>query len=245
MGRHGASDGIIGKVSAAVCADVLGVSAVTFAKYINEGVIARQREYDLRVVCRAVLAHYRRIASGRAGEGGSDNVLASARARQAVATAEMVELRNAVAKSQYVPLAAVRIALEEHIVAAREVALSLPGKTAPNLVGRDGEEIYVILEAEIYEMLERLADGDTVADEAVEHQRNGKGVLKRDRRYRTGTAVADEDREGFVAHDDGHDLGGAFNDAGSVAGRNGRPPSSDRRDLPGVLRQRDGGATFP
>jgi hypothetical protein len=244
MPRRSASDGIISKVSAAVCADVLGVSQTTFAKYLNEGIITRQKEYDLRIVCRSVLAHYRRIASGRAGEGGSDNVLSSARARQAVATAEMVELRNAVAKSQYVPLAAVRVALEEHIAAAREVALSLPGKTAANLVGRDGEEIHAILEAEIYEMLDRLATGDVVAAEAAEHRSNG-GVLKRDRRYRVGADVDDEGREGFVAHDDGHVLGDAFIDERTVAGRDGRPPRDNRRDLPDVLRQRDGGSTFP
>jgi hypothetical protein len=233
----------IGNVSAGVICDLFGVSSVTFARWIDDGLFERAKAYDLKTICRALLKNYQRRASGR-GEEGEVRVLASARARQALAIAEREELRNAVAKSQYVPLAAVRVALEDHLVAAREVALSLPGKTSSNLVGRDAEEIHEILENEIYEMLDRLANGDVIADEAVEHQRNG-GVLKRDRRYRVGADVDDKGREGFVAHDNGHDLGNAFIDERTVAGRDGRPPRDNRRDVPDVLHQRDGGATFP
>src|SRR4051812_49192341 len=93
----------IGRVSAELIGDLFGASRTTFAKWINEGVIERQapaRGYDLRVVCRAVHAHHRRIASGRGAEGGDQ--LTVQRVRLARAKAEREERQNSIESGEVV-----------------------------------------------------------------------------------------------------------------------------------------------
>jgi phage terminase Nu1 subunit (DNA packaging protein) len=232
----------IGRVSAEVIGDLFGVSRVTFAKWCNEGVLARQSPshgYDLRVVCRALLKDYARRAAGR-GEEGEQRVLSSARARAADAQAEERRLRVDILKGRYVSVLAVRQVWANVAESIREVALSVPGKIAHALsfhTKEDQAAVEEIVYREICEMLERLADGNDVKgdvvedDEAVQHGRSGRVA-------RNGRG---ENREGFGDVYQGRGVDQEHVGAGRVAGRAVMPPRSNSERMLPVLLQRDGG----
>src|SRR6516164_8506390 len=96
-------------VSAEVVAKLFGVSRVTFASWVNDGIIERQGTtgYDLSVVSRSLLKHYQRLAAGR-GEDGEVRILATARAREAQARARHIELRSADLEGKNWPIERVR-----------------------------------------------------------------------------------------------------------------------------------------
>jgi phage terminase Nu1 subunit (DNA packaging protein) len=172
------------KVSAEVVADLFGVSRQTFASWLNDDVLSRQKPasgYDLRVVCRALLKDYARRAAGR-GEEGEMRVLASARARAATAAAEERELRNGILKGEYVHCLVIRRAWERIAAAFRECALSLPGKVAASLalgVGRERDEVHEVLDREVRELLEVLSGGADISsgdEEAVHDGQRGRAA---------------------------------------------------------------------
>jgi phage terminase Nu1 subunit (DNA packaging protein) len=177
------------RVSTAVLADLFGVSVVVIGKLINEHhVMERQKPadgYDLRTACRAVLGHYRRIASGR-GEGGEARVLASARARQAIAAAEERELRNEIMRGERVSIKAVEKAWMGLFATCREIVLSSIAQLADALsyhTTQDREQAYQIVEDKLYEMLNELAGGDHLPEKIAEAQRAKRRINHDQNRY--------------------------------------------------------------
>lgn len=175
---------IPGRIGAAEAASYLGISAVSFSKLVHLGVFEHQGRdgYDLKTVTRAACEHWRRQAAGR-GEPGEERVLSSARARQAAATADMVELRTRIAAGSYVSLDLVGRQLDTLFTEFRETCLSLPGELADALTMRQRDEVNERLTAAIYDLLERLAVGNVVPD-GPEADRDD-AALKHARRYRS------------------------------------------------------------
>lgn len=152
-----------GRVSAATICDWLDVSKQTFANMIDAGIFERNPSnvgYDLRTVVRVVVRHYQKLAAGRGGADGGA-ALTAARARQAIASAETMELKNAVSRHEFVPIELVTEQLIALFMTIREKWLALPGKIADELATHcsdiDRAAVEVILEREIFEMLEELA----------------------------------------------------------------------------------------
>lgn len=153
-------------VSATTVCDWLGVSKQTFANMISAGVFEREPAnvgYDLRSVVRSVVGHYQKLAAGRGGADGGA-ALTAARARQAIASAETAELKNAVSRHEFVPITVVTDQLIALFMTIREKWLGLPGKIADELATHcpdiDRISVAVILEREVFEMLDELAAPD-------------------------------------------------------------------------------------
>src|SRR6516225_5204561 len=111
-----------GRVSASEVCAWLDISNVVFARLCNEGVLKRESRkdgYDLRQVVRTYCDHMRRQAAGRGGPD-EQQVLSSARARAAVATAEQMELRTQIARGNYIPRNALVFGLQGFIIEMRQ-----------------------------------------------------------------------------------------------------------------------------
>jgi hypothetical protein len=165
--KHAAADDI-SRAGAEVIGDLFGVSRVTFSKWCNDGIIERQapaKGYDLRVVCRAVLAHYQRIAAGRGGEGG--DALTRERVRLAAARAEREERLNAIEAGKVCKLAPVERFLKNEFLIMRTRMLNLPGELAYALADRPQDEIFHALDDRVREVLEWIADPDRAAKQAA------------------------------------------------------------------------------
>jgi|SRR6516225_1068856 hypothetical protein len=166
-----------GRVSAAVAADMLGVSGPTFAKLIAVGAFPRSAPkvgYNLREVTRGTVAYYQRQASGRSDNPDENRVLSSARARAANAQAAERELRFGILRGDYVSARAVVHVVGGYVMQVRERLLSLPGKWAANLVGRELEEISDVLVDEVHEALDDLAAARISADIADYDREGGR-----------------------------------------------------------------------
>jgi hypothetical protein len=164
-----------GRVSAAAAADMLGVSGPTFAKLMAERAFERQPPkagYVLRDVVRGTVAHYQRRASGRSGPD-DGMLLAKSRARWATAKAEAEERKNLAASGRLVDLELVGKVWDREFLNLRERFLSMPGVQADKLTPytpKDRAAIHDILRDVVYEALNDVADGRTLAREAA----NGK-----------------------------------------------------------------------
>src|SRR5262249_27592267 len=132
-----------GRVSASEVCAWLDISNVVFARLCNEGVLKRESRkdgYDLRQTVRTYCDHMRRQASGR-GSPDEQQVLSSARARAAVATAEQMELRTQIARGKYVPLDALRVALDDMIITYRQELLWTIPSAAAAVVFKHAPEV--------------------------------------------------------------------------------------------------------
>jgi hypothetical protein len=157
-GKHTAAENI-GRVSAEVAADLFGVSRVTFSKWASDGVIERQSPadgYDLRVICRAVLGHYRRIAAGRGGE--SADKLTEERVLLTRIKRQREERQAGIEAGQWARVATVQRFLEGALLAFRNRVLNLPGEAAYALAMRSQDECFEILDSIVRDKLEELAD---------------------------------------------------------------------------------------
>jgi hypothetical protein len=146
--------------STAEAARHIGLSEVSFAKLLNDGIIERQDRatgYDLTKVRLKCFAHLRSVAAGRGGEDGGA-LLSHERSLLAREQRESAQIKNATARGDLVSLAAVRKRYEASLMVFRERALSHPGKMADPLSMRTREEIEPLLRAEMYEMLDELSD---------------------------------------------------------------------------------------
>jgi phage terminase Nu1 subunit (DNA packaging protein) len=162
-GKHTAAEDI-GRVSAEVAADLFGVSRVTFSSWASNGVIERQSPaegYDLRVICRAVLGHYRRVAAGRGGEGA--DALTEERVKLTRIKRRREELQAGIEAGQWARLATVRRFLEDKLLALRDRLLGLPGEAAHALAMRSQQECFEILDSFVRDKLDELADPAGIA----------------------------------------------------------------------------------
>jgi phage terminase Nu1 subunit (DNA packaging protein) len=154
--------------STAEAARHIGLSDVSFAKLLNDGIIERQDRatgYDLTKVRLKCFAHLRSVAAGRGGEDGGA-VLSVQRARLAAAQTQAAEFKNMQAQGGYVELSLMQKSLVAMFTTARERALTMPGKCADSLTphtAKDRDAIHEILRAEIYEMLDDMSDPDGAA----------------------------------------------------------------------------------
>ncbi|WP_128944335.1 hypothetical protein [Bradyrhizobium zhanjiangense] len=172
---------------------MLGISTVAFGNLLNAQVIERQPRsagYDLRTVVRAACEHWRRQAAGR-GAPGEERVLSSARARQAVAAAEQLELRTAIARGEYVSLAAIGKALDGLIITMRQQFLwaippAVVAVVKDHAPGADSGAIFEAVDDVVRDALTQFADGagqiaDTKpeageADVGLKHARRLRGA---------------------------------------------------------------------
>src|SRR6516164_6096358 len=153
------------RVPGPVIAGMLGISVVSFHQLIGKGVVEREgrKGYPLRDTVRACCEYYRKIASGRS-EGGEQKVLASARARAAVAQAEQMELRTAIARGNHIPKDALCFGLQGFIIEMRQEFLhGIPPAAVAAVIGyapeADANAIYEAVDNVVRDALSRFADG--------------------------------------------------------------------------------------
>jgi hypothetical protein len=152
------------RVPVSVVASMLGISVVAFHQLVGKGVVPREGRagYPLRDTVKACCEYYRKIAAGRSEEG-EQKVLASARARAALATAEQMELRTQIARGKYVPLDALRVALDDMIITYRQELLrAIPSAAAAVVIKFAPEacnEVHEAVDDAVREALNRFADG--------------------------------------------------------------------------------------
>jgi phage terminase Nu1 subunit (DNA packaging protein) len=149
--------------SAAEAARHVGLSNVSFAKLLNDGVVERQVRtvgYDLTVVRLACFKHLRSLAAGRGGVD-SGEMLSRERSLLAKEQREAVSLKNAISRGDYVSLAVVKSALVSTFAVMREQVLTLPGAIADSLAPfspNDRAQITDIIRDKVYELLEGLSE---------------------------------------------------------------------------------------
>jgi hypothetical protein len=85
--------------------------------------------------------------------------LTSARTRVALAKAETAERQNQMDAGEWCRIEQVVAMYAAEIITIREHFLSLPGKLVGSLAAADQYSIYQILKTEIWESLDRMADG--------------------------------------------------------------------------------------
>ena len=157
----------------------VGLSDVSFAKLLNDGVVERQDRasgYNLTTVRLACFKHLRSVAAGRGGVN-SGEMLSHERAMLAKEQREAVTLKNAIVRGDYVELPAFKEQFISDLSVTRETALSMPGKSADALTPytpKDRDAIYKILQSEIYEMLGAMADPPAYCDKVIDQIANGK-----------------------------------------------------------------------
>jgi phage terminase Nu1 subunit (DNA packaging protein) len=155
--------------SAAQAAAHLDLSRVAFAELIAKGIITkptRQGAYDLDKVRLAYVRHLRKIASGRAGGSGADQLTAQ-RVRLATAKAEREERQNAIERGDVCDVVLVRRFLEYLLLDVRNLLLNLPGEASFLLANREQAEVYETLDVMIREKLEGIADPKAAAGRAT------------------------------------------------------------------------------
>ncbi len=154
-------------VSTADLCAFLGVNNATIGDMQRRGIIRKLKRntWPFRESVAAVLAHYREVAAGRStADGGLD--LVEERAKLARAQRQSQELKNAVARGEYILADDVAEIWGSMVTRSRARLLALPSKLAPALVGHDDpRRIEGILEGEVHEALDELANGDQ-AEEA-------------------------------------------------------------------------------
>ena len=126
--------------------------------YEANGIIKREDDglFDQDKCRGQIMAHLRNQAAGRAGNGESS--LASARAELARVQREAIEWKNSVNKGDYVSADAVIRRLQNDFAVQRTLLLSWIGKLPSQVEGLSAIEIEVVLQREIYEVLDELAN---------------------------------------------------------------------------------------
>jgi phage terminase Nu1 subunit (DNA packaging protein) len=132
------------------------LTAARFHDLVAQGVItkAERGAYDLNRVREEYIKNIRKSASGH---GKNAAGLSEARAELAREQTAAIALKNAVARSEYVPLAAIQKSAEAIFATFRERVLTIPGKTAAFCEGRSRAEIEEIVRDEVHECLEELS----------------------------------------------------------------------------------------
>jgi phage terminase Nu1 subunit (DNA packaging protein) len=155
--------------SAAQAAAHIDLSRVAFAELLAKGIIikpAKHGGYDLDEVRLAYIRHMRKIASGRAGGSGADQLTAQ-RVRLATAKAEREERQNAVERGEWAHVPTIQRFLEHMLIACRNRFLNLPGECAFRLAMLPQEEVFEVLDQMVRDKLEEIADPENAAADAV------------------------------------------------------------------------------
>lgn len=144
-------------IAASVLADLFGVSGRTITDLASRGIIVRSgKGYALTESVKSYCAHLRRLATGRGGE--ADIVSATAqRGRLAMAQAEHVELKNAIARRDLVPAGEVEAEWSGILRTVRAGMLAAPSRVQqrlPHLSAHDVAEI----DTEIRQVLGELGE---------------------------------------------------------------------------------------
>jgi phage terminase Nu1 subunit (DNA packaging protein) len=215
------------RVPGPVIAGMLGISVVTFHQLVGKGVVERQGRagYPLRDTVKACCEYYRKIASGRSEEG-EQKVLASARARAALAQAEQMELRTQIARGNYIPRNALVFGLQGFIIEMRQEFLhGIPPAAVATVIGyapgADTNAIYEAVDNVVRDALSRFADGTSnlLADNPPQAAAVNDAKPTRARRWRGPTPRGishDQNREGGEVSP-----GGSFDNAAVARSRRG------------------------
>jgi hypothetical protein len=159
----------------AQCAKHLKMNERTFKVLLDSGVFKRatRNNYDLDVVRETYIEHLRAAAEGRSD--GSAN-LTDARTRVALAKAESAERQNQQDAGEWVRVKEVVAYLLAEILRMREHFLSMPGKMCGPLANVDSIDAYRVVKDEVWESLDRFADGKAAVNFIIEaiHQCAGK-----------------------------------------------------------------------
>src|SRR6476659_9352674 len=118
--------------SSAEAAAHIDLSRVAFAELIAKGIITKPLNrggYDLAGVRLSYIRHMRKIASGRAGGSGAEQLTAQ-RVRVAAARAEREERLNAIERGEVCELGLVEQYLKNSFLIMRARMLNLPGELA-------------------------------------------------------------------------------------------------------------------
>src|ERR1700738_268389 len=115
------------------------LTSARFHDLVAQGVItkAERGAYDLHRVREEYIKNVRKSAAGHDKDPAG---LSEARAQLAREQTAAIALKNAVARGEYVPLAAIQKSAEAIFAIFRERALSIPGKTASLSEGRSRAE---------------------------------------------------------------------------------------------------------
>jgi phage terminase Nu1 subunit (DNA packaging protein) len=155
--------------SAAQAAAHIDLSRVAFTELIAKGVITKptkQGGYDLTEVRLAYIRNLRKIASGRAGGSGADQLTAQ-RVRLATAKAEREERQNAIERGEACNVVFVRRFVEFLLLDIRNLLLNMPGEVSFLLANREQTEVHETLDAIVREKLEAIADPKAAAARAT------------------------------------------------------------------------------
>ena len=144
------------EVSAPECMDFLRLSERTFFREAEQGIIAKKAG-GVYILGEAAESYYKNKYGSSLG---------AAKLRIALAEAELKELELAKRREEVLSVADVRKARRDLIINAKNKLLAIPGKTAPELTGRNTREIEGILKREIYAALTELGEiGDLGGEE--------------------------------------------------------------------------------
>jgi hypothetical protein len=119
-------------------------------------------------VVAGTVGFYLKQAAGRSTTPGLEQTLSEARAREAQARADAIELRNNISRGHYVSILAVRKRWEMLGTARRETMLSFAGRIAGEVHGMQSREAaHEVIDNAMRELLEILSGGGDVVDENV------------------------------------------------------------------------------
>ena len=142
-----------------------GVTRQTVHAWQKRGVIRKppRRGYDLQEIAQAIVADWIALKGSRGGYS-SEASLSAARAELAREQTIAMQLKNAVARGEYVRLSLIQRSAETIFATFRERALSIPGKIAALCEGRSRAEIEDIVRGEVCECLDELSGVKTVGE---------------------------------------------------------------------------------
>lgn len=137
-------------------AKFLNISKSLFYKLVEQGVI-KKADDGVYILGEVVDAYYKNLLGNKG--------LAAARTRLANAEAEIRELELAEKKGQMFRTSDVSKAWTDNVINVRARLLAIPAKISHELLGQDLASVYRILQREIYEALNELAEysGETIA----------------------------------------------------------------------------------
>ena len=171
----------------AECSQHCFVSMTRLRDLVGAGIIPHRPsgQYNLDEVREAYIRNLQKVAANRGGESSS---LSQQRERLTAAKVEGVELRNAVAKGDFVSLSLYISKLEQLFGVMREVAMSVPGKISDALSAHCSEDraaIFDVVSAEINEMLQAMSDATNVTARGARHAGRRRHTEAQDERPAT------------------------------------------------------------
>ena len=152
----------------------------TISDHVARGTIKKRADgkYDLQECIRAIFKWQSAKLSGRIG----NEELAAQHVNLARERAELVALKNAVTRGEFVRLETFAKVHEAHLMVFRERCLSIPGSCADSLTPftpADRAAIELVLRDKVYEALDELSDPELqgkAMDSALERVKARKPV---------------------------------------------------------------------